>query len=143
MNKTKIIGNSAIILYFVMCLEILMMTSPFAGFFYSVFNPFLLEIAEYPSTKWLSAFFLPHMVVPPNGLLKSIRITGSVLFVWGMAIFLICAVQVYTHKFFRKGAVLKGFYSMIRHPQYLGSVLPVSAVLPQDTGWGKVPAPLF
>jgi protein-S-isoprenylcysteine O-methyltransferase Ste14 len=120
MNRTKIIGNSAIILYFVICLEIVIMISPFAGFFYSIFNPFLLEIAKYPSTKWLSAFFLPHMVVPPNNLLKFIRIIGSVLFVCGMAIFLICALQVYTHKFFRKGAVLKGFYSVIRHPQYLG-----------------------
>jgi protein-S-isoprenylcysteine O-methyltransferase Ste14 len=120
MNRAKILGNSAIILYFLICLEILIMISPFAGFFYAIFNPFLLEIAKYPSTKWLSAFFLPHMVVPPNDLLKFIRIMGSVLFVCGMSIFLICAIQVYTHKFFRKGAVLKGFYSIIRHPQYLG-----------------------
>jgi protein-S-isoprenylcysteine O-methyltransferase Ste14 len=120
MNRTKIIGNSAIILYFAICFEILIMISPFAGFFYSIFNPVLLEIAKYPSTKWLSAFFLPHMVVPPNTLLKCIRIMGSVLFACGMAIFLICAVQVYARKVFRKGAVLKGFYSVIRHPQYLG-----------------------
>ena len=120
MNRTKIIGNSAIILYFVICLEILIMISPFAGFFYAIFNPFLLEIAKYPSTKWLSAFFLPHMVVPPNDLLKFIRIMGSVLFVCGMGSFLISAIQVYTHKFFRKGAVLKGLYSIVRHPQYLG-----------------------
>jgi hypothetical protein len=64
MNKNKAILNSAIVLYFIICLEILIMISPFAGFFYSVFNPFLLEIAKYPATKWLSSFFLPHMVVP-------------------------------------------------------------------------------
>jgi hypothetical protein len=78
MNKTKAILNSALVLYFIIGLEILIMISPFAGFFYAVFNPFLLEIAKYPSTRWLSAFYLPHMVVPPDDFLKSIRIMGSV-----------------------------------------------------------------
>jgi protein-S-isoprenylcysteine O-methyltransferase Ste14 len=120
MNKTKAIFSSAIVLYFIIGLEILIMISPFAAFFYSVFNPFLLEIAKYPQTKWLSAFFLPHMVVPPDDLLKFIRIMGSVLFVAGMAVFIICAIQVYASKFMKKGAVLKGLYSFVRHPQYVG-----------------------
>lgn len=64
MNKKKTILSSAIVLYFIIGLEILIMISPFAGFFYSVFNPFLLGISKYPSTRWLSAFFLPHMVGP-------------------------------------------------------------------------------
>ena len=120
MNRNKAILNSAIVLYFIICLEILIMISPFAGFFYSVFNPFLLEIAKYPATKWLSSFFLPHMVVPPDDFLKSIRILGSVLFVGGIVVFLTCAIQVYTNKIFRRGAVSKGLYSFIRHPQYMG-----------------------
>jgi protein-S-isoprenylcysteine O-methyltransferase Ste14 len=120
MNKTKAIFNSAIVLYFIIGLEILIMISPFAGFFYSVFNPFLLEIAKYPSTKWLSSFFLPHMVVPPDDVLKFVRIMGSVLFVGGIAVFLVCAVQVYANKLLKKGTVLKGLYSVIRHPQYVG-----------------------
>jgi len=118
-NKTKAIGNSAIVLYFIIGLEIMIMISPFAGFFYSVFNPFLLETAKYPATRWLSSFFLPHMVVPPDDFLKLIRIMGSVLFVSGMAGFLICAVQVYANKFMKKGTALKGLYSVIRHPQYV------------------------
>jgi protein-S-isoprenylcysteine O-methyltransferase Ste14 len=120
MNKTRALGNSAIVLYFVIGLEIMIMISPFAGLFYSVFNPFLLQIAKYPSTKWLSAFFLPHMVVPPDDFLKFVRVMGSVLFVLGMAIFFVCALQVYVHKFLKKGTVLKGLYSTIRHPQYAG-----------------------
>jgi len=44
---------------------------------------------------------------------------GSVLFVGGMGLFFVCALQVYSHKFLKKGAVLKGLYSYIRHPQYL------------------------
>jgi protein-S-isoprenylcysteine O-methyltransferase Ste14 len=120
MNKFKALGNSAIVLYFIIGLEIMIMISPFAGFFYSVFNPFLLEIAKYPATRWLSAFFLPHMVVPPDDFLKFIRIMGSVLFVGGMAVFFICALQVYSNKLLKKGTALKGLYSIIRHPQYAG-----------------------
>lgn len=120
MNKIKTLGNSAIVLYFIIGLEIMIMISPFAGFFYSVFNPFLLALAKYPSTKWLSSFFLPHMVVPPDDFLKFIRIMGSVLFVLGMAIFFACALQVYTNKFLKKGTALKGLYAIVRHPQYVG-----------------------
>lgn len=119
MNTKKAVFSSAVVLYFIIGLEILIMISPFAGFFYSIFNPFLLELDRYPATKWLSAFFLPHMIVPPDGFLKSIRVMGSVLFVVGLTLFFICALQVYSHKFLRKGAVLKGLYSYIRHPQYL------------------------
>jgi protein-S-isoprenylcysteine O-methyltransferase Ste14 len=126
MNKTKAIGNSAIVLYFIIGLEIMIMISPFAGFFYTVFNPFLLETAKYPATRWLSSFFLPHMVVPPDDFLKTIRITGSVLFVSGMAGFLICALQVYANKFLKRGTALKGLYSVIRHPQYV--MLSISGV---------------
>jgi protein-S-isoprenylcysteine O-methyltransferase Ste14 len=120
MGKGKAFLNSAIVLYFVICFEILIMISPFAGFFYSAFNPLLLGLTKYPATKWLSSFFFTHMVVPPDDFLKGIRIMGSVLFALGLVAFLLCAVQVYTSKFFRKGRpVLRGLYAWIRHPQYL------------------------
>jgi hypothetical protein len=44
---------------------------------------------------------------------------GSVLFVVGMAVFFVCAGQIYFAKFTKKGAVLGGLYASIRHPQYL------------------------
>jgi hypothetical protein len=44
---------------------------------------------------------------------------GSVLFVLGMAVFFVCAGQIYSAKFTKKGAVLGGLYAYIRHPQYL------------------------
>ncbi|MEJ2192960.1 MAG: hypothetical protein P8Y39_11585, partial [Nitrospirota bacterium] len=66
MNKKKTVLGGAIVLYFVVGLEILIMISPFAGFFYMVFNPFLLQMARHPATRWLSAFFLPHLVMPPD-----------------------------------------------------------------------------
>lgn len=120
MNTRKTLLGSALVLYFVIAFEVLIMISPFAGVFYSVFNPVLLKLASHPSTRWLSAFYLPHMILPQDGLLQFVRVMGSVLFVFGMVIFFVCAAQIYTAKFTKKGAVLGGLYSVIRHPQYLG-----------------------
>ena len=120
MKQPKAVFRGVIVLYFVIGLEILIMISPAAGFFYAAFNPFLLSLAQYPVTRWLTAFYLPHMISPPDVFLKIIRVAGSVLFVAGGAVFLLCAGQVYYHKFARKGVALGGLYSRIRHPQYLG-----------------------
>jgi len=111
-------AHGAIVLSFVVALEFVIMISPFAFVFYSVFNPFLLALNQSPLTRWLTAFFLPHMIVPPNELLKVIRIFGSWSFLGGAAVFLICAAQIYVGRLFRKGPALKGFYTIIRHPQY-------------------------
>lgn len=117
-SSRRVIGG-AIVLYFIIALEVLIMISPFAAFFYAAFNPVLLLFALWPATRWLAAFFLPHMVLPPGLFLQTVRIAGSVLFVGGAAIFLVCAGQVYFHKFFRRGPALGGLYRWIRHPQYL------------------------
>ncbi len=119
MNTRKTLLGSAVVVYFIIAFEVLIMISPFAGFFYSVFNPVLLKLAASPSTRWLSAFYLPHMVLPQDGLLTFVRVMGSVLFVIGMLVFFVCAGQIYTAKFTKKGAVLGGLYASIRHPQYL------------------------
>ena len=120
MKQPKFVMRGAIVLYFVIGLEILIMISPAAGFFYAAFNPFLLSLAQSPITRWLTAFFLPHMISPPDMFLKIVRVAGSVLFLVGGAMFLLCAGQVYYHKFAGKGVALGGLYSRIRHPQYLG-----------------------
>jgi len=113
-------ASGAIVLSFIVGLEIVIMISPFAFFFYAAFNPFLLALNQSWMTRWLTAFFLPHMVVPPNGALTVLRILGSVFFVGGMLIFLVCATQVYAGKLLKKGVATKGLYTLIRHPQYLG-----------------------
>jgi protein-S-isoprenylcysteine O-methyltransferase Ste14 len=107
----------------VIALEVLIMISPFAAFFYAAFNPVLLFLARWPQTRWLAAFFLPHMVLPPGVFLKIVRVKGSLLFVGGAAVFLICAGQVYAHKLLRRGPALGGLYAWIRHPQYLALAL--------------------
>lgn len=119
MTRGRGIFGAAIVVYFVIALEVLIMISPFAAFFYAAFNPFLLFLAQSPSTRWLASFFLPHMVLPPDMFLMVVRVAGSVLFVGGAVVFLVCAGQVYTHKVFRLGPALGGLYRWIRHPQYL------------------------
>jgi len=117
-SKSRPLIGSAIVLYFVIGLEVLVMISPFAAFFYAAFSPVLLFFARWPATHWLADFFLPHMVLPPGAFLKTLRVAGSILFVGGALVFLICAVQVYFHKFSRRGPALRGLYAWIRHPQY-------------------------
>lgn len=119
MSRSRTIFGGVILLYFVIGLEVLVMISPFAAFFYAAFNPVLLFFARWPATRWLAAFFLPHMILPPGAFLKGVRIAGSVLFVGGAIVFLICAGQVYFHKLFRRDPALGGLYRWIRHPQYL------------------------
>lgn len=122
MSKRPLLGG-VILLYFVIALEVLIMISPFAAFFYAVFNPVLLFLARWPASRWLAAFFLPHMVLPPGLFLKAIRVAGSVLFVAGTIVFVVCAGQVYSRKLFRRGPASGGLYRWIRHPQYLALVL--------------------
>ena len=120
MAQPKVLWRSVIVLYFIIGLEVLIMISPAAGFFYAAFNPVLLSLAQTPATRWLTAFYLPHMVSPATLLLQAVRLAGSVLFVVGALMFLFCAGQVYYHKFARKGVAIGGLYTWIRHPQYLG-----------------------
>ena len=52
--------------------------------------------------------------------MQGIRILGSVLCVFGLVIFLICALQVYLGKILKSGVASRGLYRFIRHPQYVG-----------------------
>ena len=113
-------ARGAILLSFIVAFEIAIMISPFAFFFYAAFNPFLLALNQSLVTRWLTAFFLPHMIMPPNEVLGVIRILGSVFFIVGMLIFIVCAAQVYLGKLLKRGVVTKGLYTLIRHPQYFG-----------------------
>lgn len=114
----SIVARGGIIVFFIMAFEVMIMISPFAFFFYSVFNPVFHWLDSYAMTRWLTHFFLPHMVLPPTLPLKIIRISGSVLFVLGCATFIVCALQVYLGKIFKLGIADHGVYRFIRHPQY-------------------------
>ncbi len=102
-----------------MALEVMIMISPFAFFFYSVFSPLFNFLGRHAATHWTIMFFLPHMILPPTLFLKAVRVSGSVLFLAGLAAFVVCALQVYLGKIFHWGIADKGLYRYIRHPQYL------------------------
>ena len=116
-------SRGVILLGFVAAFEIVIMISPFAAYFYAVFNPVLLALNRTAATRWLTAFFLPHMIVTPDALLTAVRIAGSWLFVGGAAAFLLCASQVYIGKAMKRGCVTGGLYRFVRHPQYAALVL--------------------
>jgi protein-S-isoprenylcysteine O-methyltransferase Ste14 len=115
----RLATNSGIVLSFIVALEFVIMISPFAFVFYAAMNPFLLALNQSALTRWLTAFFLPHIVVPPNAFLKGVRVLGSVAFLSGMVVFVVCALQVYAGKLLRPGVAHRGLYAVIRHPQYL------------------------
>jgi protein-S-isoprenylcysteine O-methyltransferase Ste14 len=114
---------SAVLVYFLIALEVLVMISPLAGPFYAAYNPLLLQLAGHPGTRWLTAFFLPQLALPRDPLLLALRVAGSATLLLGVAVFLLCALQVYSAKLARRGVVLGGLYAHVRHPQYAALAL--------------------
>ena len=109
--------------------EVLIMISPFAGFFYASvrFEPLLGFLSQSSLTAWLDGFFLNHSLVTNSDLLEWQRKIGRVIFVLGLWGFIISAFQVYGNKITGRG-VAKGFlYRISRHPQYLSLAV---------AGWG-------
>jgi protein-S-isoprenylcysteine O-methyltransferase Ste14 len=115
----KIAAAGGILFFFIMAFEVMIMISPFAFFFYSVFSPVFNFLGAHTYTRWGTLFFLPHMILPPTLFLQGVRVAGSVLFLLGLGTFTVCALQVYLGKIFKWGITDKGLYRYIRHPQYL------------------------
>lgn len=118
-KATRVSAFAGIAVFFIVAFEIMIMISPFAFFFYSVFNPIFNWLGQFSSTRWLTSFFLPHMILPPTIFLKIVRISGSAFFIIGAIVFAVCVLQVYLGKLFKCGIADKGLYKYIRHPQYL------------------------
>lgn len=102
-------------------LEVVIMISPFAGFFYASlqFASVLAFLSASPLTAWLDGFFLNHATVTTSRLLEWHRILGVGLLVAGLAGFVVSAVQVYGNKLTRRGVATGLLYRFVRHPQYL------------------------
>jgi protein-S-isoprenylcysteine O-methyltransferase Ste14 len=115
----RLAAVSGIMVFVIMALEVMIMISPFAFFFYSVFSPFFNFLGQHSATRWATSFFLPHMILPPTLFLQGVRVAGSVLFLIGLFAFTVCALQVYLGKIFNWGIANRGLYKYIRHPQYL------------------------
>jgi len=107
-----------IIAYCLIGIEIIIMISPFALYFYSVYGPVLQTLAGSPLTSWSTEFFLPHLVFPADPLIRAISLL-QVLMVVGLLLFALAAIPLYYGRFRGKGVVALSFYGKIRHPQYL------------------------
>lgn len=101
-------------------LEIIIMISPFALYWYSLYSPTLQAIHHWPATAWLGTFVLPHSVITQSAVLEWLRWgLGPYLFSLGLWGFLLLATQVYIAKFRKRGIVITGVYRYVRHPQYV------------------------
>jgi protein-S-isoprenylcysteine O-methyltransferase Ste14 len=111
---------AALVFYLAIALEVVVMVTPFTVYFYSIYAPVLNWMESNPLTAWLTAFFLPHISYTGDPILTALAYLGPILFGVGIALFLVCAYQVYSAKLLKRGVVSKGLYAWIRHPQYLG-----------------------
>lgn len=116
----RFVLKSSFFVYLLIGLEILIMISPFAAYFYSFYSPVLNLLNASRFTRWLTEFFLPHFVFFDDLIMKAIGAIQLAAFFGGMLLFLYAAVPLYYRKFTRRGVATRGIYERIRHPQYLG-----------------------
>ena len=117
-KKQRWLLLTTIIAYCLIGVEIIIMISPFALYFYSVYGPILKFFSSSPYLSWSTDFFLPHMTFPNNELILMFSYLQILLPV-GLVLFLLAAIPLYYGRFTGKGVVQLSFYSRIRHPQYL------------------------
>ncbi|MFZ5797619.1 MAG: methyltransferase family protein [Desulfobulbaceae bacterium] len=117
-TSQRLLLLGTILAYGLIGIEIIIMISPFALYFYSVYAPFLEGLSSSPLTSWTTEFFLPHMVFLDDPLILAISYL-QVLLVIGLLLFFTAAIPLYWGRFTGKGVVTFSFYSKIRHPQYL------------------------
>lgn len=123
-------------LYGLVMIEVIVMISPFAFYWYSLYAPTLQELHRWRGTAWMEAFFLPHSVITTSPLLEFLRWrVGTYAFSLGIIAFLVCAAQVYGAKLLRRGMVHSWIYSRIRHPQYLSLAIAGFGLL---TMWPRI-----
>lgn len=116
-RSQKLLLWGTILAYCLIGIEIIIMISPFALYFYSVYAPILNFLASYRLSSWMTEFFLPHMVFLQDPLILGISYL-QILLVVGLVLFFTAAVPLYWGRFTGKGVVTAAFYSKVRHPQY-------------------------
>ncbi len=107
-------------LYGLVMIEVIVMISPFAFYWYSLYAPTLQGLHRWRATAWMEAFFLPHSVITTSSFLEFNRwVLGAYALSLGIVGFLFCAVHIYGGKLLKKGPATSWIYRHIRHPQYL------------------------
>jgi protein-S-isoprenylcysteine O-methyltransferase Ste14 len=108
-----------ILIYAVSALEMIIMISPAAAYFYSVYTPLFHGFEQSALTAWLPQFFLPHLAQTRLPFFRWLSWLGAGMALLGLVGFLVCAAQLYYGKFVKKRVVSGGLYGRVRHPQYL------------------------
>jgi protein-S-isoprenylcysteine O-methyltransferase Ste14 len=108
-----------ILIYAVSALEMIIMISPAAAYFYSVYTPVFHVLEQSQATAWLPQFFLPHLAATHVPVFRWLSLLGAALTLVGLVGFVVCAIQLYYGKFVKKQLVSGGLYGRVRHPQYL------------------------
>jgi protein-S-isoprenylcysteine O-methyltransferase Ste14 len=107
-------------LYGLVMIEVIIMISPFAFYWYSLYAPTLQGLHRWRATAWMEAFFLPHSVITTSPTLEFLRWqVGTYCFSLGIIAMIILGVQVYTTKLIHKRVATSWAYARIRHPFYL------------------------
>ena len=118
-SKLRGLFGGVIIVYFIIALEVLIMISPFAVFFYAARNPVLLFLGR------VARDALAHRILSATHGLAARVVPSDCAGRWfgplpvGAVVFLVRMTQVYFHQFFRRDPAIGGLYHWIRHPQYL------------------------
>ncbi len=116
----KVLKWLASALYGLVMIEVVIMISPFAFYWYSLYAPTLQGLHRWRATAWMESFFLPHSVITTSSFLEFMRWrVGSWAFGLGLLAALICGVQVYGTKLLKRKAAESWMYKYIRHPFYL------------------------
>jgi len=116
----KVLKWLASALYGLVMIEVVIMISPFAFYWYSLYAPTLQGLHRWHATAWMESFFLPHSVITTSRFLEVMRWqVGSWAFGLGLLAALICSVQVYGTKLLKHKAAQSWMYKCIRHPFYL------------------------
>jgi hypothetical protein len=102
----KLIKGILSVLYGLVMVEVIIMVSPFAFYWYSLYAPTLQGRHPSRATAWMEAFFLPHSAISNSSLLEFNRwVLGTYAFSLGIIVFLLCAAQVYSAKLLHKKLV--------------------------------------
>ena len=118
LSKRKWFILGAVGIHVAVVLEIAIMATPFAAYYYAAYGPVLDVLNSSPYLFWLTDFFVTHLSVPDSFLLAAIRNMGRVLAYGGLLCFAVHACYLYWMKLVRKSIATRMLYAYVRHPQY-------------------------
>ncbi len=123
-------------LYGLVMIEVIIMISPFAFYWYSLYAPTLQGLHRWRATAWLEAFFLPHSVISTSPFLEFLRWqVGTYCFSLGALAAFVFGAQVYVAKLIRRRVATSWAYSHIRHPFYVSLAVAGFGLL---TMWPRI-----